>query len=1198
MAGFNNNGQLNLGKSLIQNGMLTFANSSNNNVITLQPASSGTGSNTVTLPNETGQICTTAGSAACTAVYAAASGSGAYVNLQAATPGTVQTGNLNISGAAIAGSFSGNGANLTSLNGSNISSGTVASAYLPNNITYQGNSFNGVSQLVQTNASGNISIAGSIGTASALYTPLLDTTSAGTLSIGTSNASSITLGKASQGQVSIPGGINTGGNSISTGGGSISTSNGSLNLGTGTITTSGAIQGGAISGTTGNFSSTLGVTGLLTANGGITTNNGNANFGTGTITSGAINGATISGGTLSNTGVGGSGAFTVSSGGSGSLNLSSGSGNVSTGTNTINGQTISSAANFTGTLGVTGTVTAASFSGNGASLTSLNGANIQGGTVANTALQNSSVTIANGTNVTGGGTVSLGGTLTVGTVNNPTFSTSVTTPSLTSTGSLTISSASSTNLSLNGVTVSNSGAISNVSSLAASGNISTSAGSISGVGISAGTGSFTGTGGATISGATSINTTGSGSTNIGTGTNIGTTTIGNSSGGSTILQGSIGVNGTATFGNSANLVLGTGSAVSYASSSTANFDLSNSSGVFKTTTGAVTLQGSTNTINGVTNINTGSSVATGVNIGTGSTYTGTISIANGSGASTVNIGNSSSTLNLQGSTNTINGATSINASANNNTNINTGNSTGQVNIGNSSTSSINITSGSTGGITLNGGSANSTLVLQGTNANLNSYAICTALSSTCNSTYQVSGNYAQLGSSNTFTGSNNTLNATSSNALTVQNTSSAVALNVNTSNNSVGMNGQLSVPTGVTAGTPTSGGTLAASTTYTIEVTALDGAGNQTTPSTSTTKATTASNKTIPVSWNAVTNAISYNVYYSSNGGTSWAYYNVASGTSYSLAAASGTSATPPSFNSAFVNDFTSSTNSLTATKFYGQTSVTSSSASAFLVQANSSATLLLANNSTSVSNIGNGATSYTGQLFIGVQSTAFTGQFTGQRLYVDSAQITGTTLIGSYTGTATCDSSSDNNSGNYVYFNFSFEPYLCGSARHSRQISYSPEYNDTVLSPSSGNTSGGSIITGYDSGNDHNYYQWSTSSSSTQGFDLYLHIHVPSDFSAWSVNSIGASAGQLCAQLNITGVSSPTVSASILTSAFNSLAPSSSPISFAKPQNNTWTSTCVTIFPATVTANSYITVNLHLATDVNSNIKLGELYIPYASKF
>ncbi|MBW3538408.1 hypothetical protein KY386_02860, partial [Candidatus Parcubacteria bacterium] len=75
------------------------------------------------------------------------------VELQAATPGTAQTGHINVSGTIIAGSFSGNGAALTSLNATNISSGTLADARLSANVTQQGNTFNGANQLVQLNAS-------------------------------------------------------------------------------------------------------------------------------------------------------------------------------------------------------------------------------------------------------------------------------------------------------------------------------------------------------------------------------------------------------------------------------------------------------------------------------------------------------------------------------------------------------------------------------------------------------------------------------------------------------------------------------------------------------------------------------------------------------------------------------------------------------------------------------------------------------------------------------------------------------------------------------------------------------------------------------------------------------------------------------------------------------------------------------------
>jgi parallel beta-helix repeat protein len=57
------------------------------------------------------------------------------VSLQSTTPGTAQTGNINVTGTIIAGSFSGDGANLTNLNADNLASGTVASGRIAGSYT-------------------------------------------------------------------------------------------------------------------------------------------------------------------------------------------------------------------------------------------------------------------------------------------------------------------------------------------------------------------------------------------------------------------------------------------------------------------------------------------------------------------------------------------------------------------------------------------------------------------------------------------------------------------------------------------------------------------------------------------------------------------------------------------------------------------------------------------------------------------------------------------------------------------------------------------------------------------------------------------------------------------------------------------------------------------------------------------------------
>ena len=113
--------------------------------------------------------------------------------------------------------------------------------------------------------SSTASFTGTVTAATSLLAPLVDTASAGTLLVGTSNATGLTLGKSTY-TVSIPGGLTTNGNGIAT-------ANGNLTLGSGTVSTTGTITSGFINGQ--NISSSASFSGTL-------------------ATIGAINGQTIS----------------------------------------------------------------------------------------------------------------------------------------------------------------------------------------------------------------------------------------------------------------------------------------------------------------------------------------------------------------------------------------------------------------------------------------------------------------------------------------------------------------------------------------------------------------------------------------------------------------------------------------------------------------------------------------------------------------------------------------------------------------------------------------------------------------------------------------------------------------------------------------------------------------------------------------
>lgn len=105
----------------------------------------------------------------------------------------------------------------------------------------------------------------------------------------------------------------------------------------------------------------------------------------------------------------------------------------------------------------------------------------------------------------------------------------------------------------------------------------------------------------------------------------------------------------------------------------------------------------------------------------------------------------------------------------------------------------------------------------------------------------------------------------------------------------------LSTPTAPVGAGATTGGTLAAATYFTkIVAVAADGTTTNASPEASTT--TTGATGSIGYTWTAVTNAVSYQVWYGTATGAQNKFYAV-SGTSFTLTAATGTSGTIPATN-------------------------------------------------------------------------------------------------------------------------------------------------------------------------------------------------------------------------------------------------------------------------------------------------------------
>jgi fibronectin-binding autotransporter adhesin len=330
--------------------------------------------------------------------------------------GALQTaGTTRLSNAGVLQNVTADSANGVAFNADTLTSGTLANARLSTSVTLQGNTFNAANDLVQLDANGKLpAIDGSA------LTNITATSFSGTLAVAHGGTGVTTL--ASNGVV--------------------------FGNGTGAVGVTSAGSSGQVL-----LANASGVPTFTSISGDITF----SSTGVATIGSGAVTGAKIASSTITNsnvaagsftsiTGVGTLGSLTVS----GATTLSSLNAGVLHADST--GKLTSSAV-------VLGTDTTGAYVGsvNAGTGTSIGGTanaptvSVIYGVVAGSAVQGSTTLLcpSGSGNLTGGGTnITLGSGGTCGalsTVNNPSFTTSVTTPSLTSTGALSLSSTGASN---------------------------------------------------------------------------------------------------------------------------------------------------------------------------------------------------------------------------------------------------------------------------------------------------------------------------------------------------------------------------------------------------------------------------------------------------------------------------------------------------------------------------------------------------------------------------------------------------------------------------------------------------------------------------------------------------------------------------------------------------------------------------------
>ena len=207
-----------------------------------------------------------------------------------------------------------------------------------------------------------------------------------------------------------------------------------------------------------------------------------------------------------------------------------------------------------------------------------------------------------------------------------------------------------------------------------------------------------------------------------------------------------------------------------------------------------------------------------------------------------------------------------------------------------------------------------------------------------------------------------------------------------------------------------------------------------------------------------------------------------------------------------------------------------------------------------------------------------------------------------SSTGTITLG---DSTSGNYATFTAGGGYTATGTARHIKTISLTAEYAGAVLDAASDTTgttncstnNSGIMASGFDSSTRQNYYEWASSSTSTNCYDVVVQIPIPADFNGWAgtptlyIANSSSSASAVCAEpLDTSGAIDSNASYG---GSYDCLASTSSLSSVALPALQG------TYSPSTNGSPKYMTLKLRLTSTSNTNItKIGNLALPYYSSF
>lgn len=219
---------------------------------------------------------------------------------------------------------------------------------------------------------------------------------------------------------------------------------------------------------------------------------------------------------------------------------------------------------------------------------------------------------------------------------------------------------------------------------------------------------------------------------------------------------------------------------------------------------------------------------------------------------------------------------------------------------------------------------------------------------------------------------------------------------------------------------------------------------------------------------------------------------------------------------------------------------------------------------------------------------TVAVGTLANVRLLSTSAEFTGTVRIGTSTNGVDI-------SGSGVA--------LSGTARPTRTITLVPEYPGAVLTADGGSNTGTmtsdfcshSALLNVNStacgttGDEHNYYAWTTTQGTVQDYDIYIRYRMPADYDTGSM-----------ANMRIWGWGTTSANEIVSLALYKGSGTACSTITNAITGNTTWNegTSASPLGACSIAAGDFVTFKVRVAAGTNNVARAGEIRFEYRSKF